>query len=378
MPFYYISYLGNDDLMRELNQGIADVKMHRADLENELMVKYYDSRLDQTILLTNDEKQYIADKKKLIVGYFADYYPFSYENDGSFLGLSRQVLEEISVNTGILFEYLRLDSMAAAKTALKEGRIDILSYCGESPKSLKTEGLAVTKVYAQIPQVIIMRRNDMPDAITTLALEESNASGEAVQNFAGENTKLLTFPTQLDSLYAVKNSDADAAMCDGYLAEYLLGSQLSFNRMEIRSVLSDVHNIYMATADDNDSPLLGILNKELPEVSDKMINDYMLQDNFYSKMSVANFIRDHIISIFLILTGCAAAVIMVLFFLLRNSMRIQKLLYKDTELNVWNLNYLRYRAAKRTRTAITPLPVRIWGSLKAIMHCMAGMPARRY
>lgn len=350
MPFYYISYLGNDDLMRELNQGIADVKMHRADLENELMVKYYDSRLDQTILLTNDEKQYIADKKKLIVGYFADYYPFSYENDGSFLGLSRKVLEEISVNTGILFEYLRLDSMAAAKTALKEGRIDILSYCGESPKSLKTEGLAVTKVYAQIPQVIIMRRNDMPDAITTLALEESNASGEAVQNFAGENTKLLTFPTQLDSLYAVKNSDADAAMCDGYLAEYLLGSQLSFNRMEIRSVLSDVHNIYMATADDNDSPLLGILNKELPEVSDKMINDYMLQDNFYSKMSVANFIRDHIISIFLILTGCAAAVIMVLFFLLRNSMRIQKLLYKDTELNVWNLNYLRYRAAKTITT----------------------------
>lgn len=57
MPFYYISYRGNDDVMRELNQGIADVKMNRPELENELTVKYYDSRLDQTILLTGEEKQ---------------------------------------------------------------------------------------------------------------------------------------------------------------------------------------------------------------------------------------------------------------------------------------------------------------------------------
>ncbi|MDE5866283.1 MAG: transporter substrate-binding domain-containing protein, partial [Lachnospiraceae bacterium] len=42
MPFYYITYQGNDDLMRELNQGIADLKMNRPGLENELMVKYYD------------------------------------------------------------------------------------------------------------------------------------------------------------------------------------------------------------------------------------------------------------------------------------------------------------------------------------------------
>lgn len=347
MPFYYISYQGNNDLMRELNQAIADVKMNRPELENELMVKYYDSRLDQTILLTYDEKQYIAAKEKLIVGYFDSYYPFSYESDGEFLGLARQVLEEVSVSTGILFDYVKLDSMEEATEALKDGSIDILSYCGEASKSMKEEGLAVTKVYAQVPQVIIMRSNDKSDAITALAVEESSASGEAVQNFMGENTELLTFPTQLESLSAVKDGDANAAICDGYLAEYLLGAQLRFNKMEIHSVLSDVHNIYMVVANDEDSPLLGILNKELLEVSDKMVNDYMLRDNFYSKMSLANYISDHSISIILILSICAAAVILVLFFLLRNSIRVQKLMYKDTEFDVWNLNYLRYRAAKK-------------------------------
>ncbi|MDE7266394.1 MAG: EAL domain-containing protein [Lachnospiraceae bacterium] len=347
MPFYYITYQGNNDLVRELNQGIADVKMNRPGLENELMVKYYDSRLDQTILLTNSEKQYIAEKGTLTVGYLDGYYPFSYENEGTYMGLTRQVLEEVSVSTGILFNYVRLESMEDAKRALKSGNIDILSYCGESAQRMQSDGLTSTKVYAQIPQVIIMRRNDKSDSINVLAVEESSVSGGAVQNFTDENTRLLLYSTQLESLNAVKDGDADAAICDGYLAEYLLGSQLRLNGMEIHSVLSDVHSIYMLVADNENPLLLGILNKELLEVSDKMVNDYMLQDNFYSKMSMANFISDHSIPIILILSCCAVAIILVLFLLLRNSIRVQKLMYKDTEFNIWNLHYLRYRAAQK-------------------------------
>ncbi|MBD5453262.1 MAG: transporter substrate-binding domain-containing protein, partial [Lachnospiraceae bacterium] len=347
MPFYYITYWGNNELMRELNQGIADLKMNRPGLENELMVKYYDNRLDQTILLTNSEKQYIAEKGTLTVGYLDDYYPFSYENEGVYMGLSKQMLEEVSVSTGILFNYVKLESMEEAKKALKAGSIDILSYCGETVQRMQSDGLASTKEYAQVPQVIIMRRNDKSDSINVLAVEESNVSGVAVQNFIDENTQLLLYSTQIEGLNAVKSGEADAAICDGYLAEYLLGSGLRFNKMEIHSVLSDVHSICMLVADNEDSPLLSILNKELLEVSDKMVNDYMLQDNFYSKMSMANFISDHSIPIILVLSCCAVAIILVLFFLLRNSMRVQKLMYKDTEFNIWNLHYLRYRAAQK-------------------------------
>ena len=347
MPFYYITYQGNNDLIRELNQGIADLKMNRPGLENELMVKHYDNRLDQTILLTNSEKQYIAEKGTLTVGYLDGYYPFSYENDGVYTGLSKQMLEEVSVSTGILFNYMKLENMEDAKKALKSGSIDILSYCGETVQRMQSDGLAATKEYAQVPQVIIMRRNNKSDSINVVAVEKSNASGAAVQNFIDENTRLLLYSTPLESLNAVMAGETDAAICDGYLAEYLLGSQLRFNKMEIQSVLSDVHSICMLVADNEDSPLLGILNKELLDVSDKMVNDYMLQDNFYSKMSMANYISDHSIPIILVLSCCAVAIILVLFFLLKNSLRVQRLMYKDTEFNIWNLHYLRYRAAQK-------------------------------
>lgn len=350
MPFYYISYRGNDDIMRELNQGIADIKMSRPELENELMVRYYDSRLDQTILLTNEEKRYIEEKKELKVGYLDGFYPFSYETDGTYLGLAKHILEEVSVTTGLKFRYVRLENMQEAQKALTDGSIDILDYCGETPKKMKDAGLAVTKAYARVPHVIIMEKGNQASGIGTLAVSGYRASGSDFLASADESVELRSYDTQLECLLAVKEGEADAAMCDGYLAEYLFGTKRGLGRLEVRNVLSDTHLIYMAVKDDGSSPLSGILNKELLQVSDKMVSDYMLQDNLYSRMSVENFVSDNSIFIILILSVIALAIIAVMYRLLKNSKRIQRLMYKDTEFDIWNLSYLKYRASLKLAT----------------------------
>lgn len=346
MPFYYISYPGNDDVMRELNQGIADLKMNRPELENELMVKYYDSRLDQTVLLTSEEKQYIEDKGTLTVGYLDGYYPFSYEDEnGEYQGLTVQVLEEVAVSTGMSFSYVKMVDMKEARKALWTGSIDILCYCDESPGFMKEEGIQVTKGYTQVPQVIIRKRSGKAEEITQLAVTNSGISGEENQGFVEEFEQIMILDSQEACLYAVESVEADAALCDGYLAEYLMGTRFSLGKLEIYSVLNDSRVVYMAVKADEESPLLGILNKELLAVTDKMVNDYMLRDNFYARMSIESFISDHSIPIILILTGCAVLVILVLYNMLKNSRRIQKLMYKDTDFNIWNLNYLKYRAS---------------------------------
>ena len=346
-PFFYISWKGNDDLMRELNQGIADLKINRPALENELMTKYYEDRLDQTVLLTNEEKQYIAQKGTLMVGYFDGYYPFSYENGGRAEGLARQVLDRMAERTGIRISYIRIDGMEQARSELLNGGIDILCYCGESLKDIRQSGLVLTKRYAQAPHVIVRKKRDKSKKIQTLALAYSNESREDWTDFTADGAQLLLLDSQLECLEAVKSGAADAAVCDGYLAEFLLGSKFSFSKMEIYSVLSDVHPICMAVREDASSPLSGILNKELTEVSDKAVNDYMLQDNFYSRLSLEAFISDNSIPIIAGLALAALAVILVLCSMLRSSRRIQKLMYKDTDFNIWNLNYLNYRASRK-------------------------------
>lgn len=83
-PFYYITYQGNDDVIRELNNAVADLKMNEPGLETQLMNRFYQSKLDKTIVFTIDEKKYIAEKGTIKVGYFDSYYPFVYEDFLSF------------------------------------------------------------------------------------------------------------------------------------------------------------------------------------------------------------------------------------------------------------------------------------------------------
>ena len=179
MPIYYITYPGNEDLLRELNQGIADVKMNRPELENELMVKYYDSRLDHTVLLTGEELDYIRKNEGLKVGYLDGYYPFSYEDEeGVYKGLAPQMLGEVSVSTGLTFSYVRMQDMDEAKQALADGSIDIIAYCGERSGNGKQAGFALTKAYAQVPRVLITKSGGRTEEFGTLAVTEENLTEE--------------------------------------------------------------------------------------------------------------------------------------------------------------------------------------------------------
>ena len=54
-PFYYITYQGNDELLRELNRAIVDVKINLPELETELMNQFYYDKFDKAILFKREE-----------------------------------------------------------------------------------------------------------------------------------------------------------------------------------------------------------------------------------------------------------------------------------------------------------------------------------
>ena len=127
-PFYYITYPGNDDVMRELNYAIADLKMDNPELETKLMNEFYQSRLDKTIVFTTEEKQYIADTQAITVGYFDGYYPFLYEDEGECRGLTRDLMEGAAAVAGLTLSWHKVTNLQEAYTALNNKTIDVLSY----------------------------------------------------------------------------------------------------------------------------------------------------------------------------------------------------------------------------------------------------------
>ena len=54
--------------------------------------------------------------------------------------------------------------------------------------------------------------------------------------------------------------------------------------------------------------------------------------------------------IVVIVVIAAVCIVLVMLHMLRDSRRIQKLMYKDADFNIWNINYLKYRASLKLGT----------------------------
>lgn len=343
MPFYYISYQGNEALLTELNQAIADIKMKSPELENDLLVKYYESRMEQNLLLTLDEKEYIERTKPLVVGYLEDQYPFSYESDGTCRGLARSALDEVAESTNLSFTYKKVKDFETAHQQLLDGNIDIFCYSGGHEEDFDEEGLALTESYAAMPRVLVMKADQMSEPLRLIAM---TAHSDDEQNVYGDSDEMevVYYNNDKSCLNAVSEGSVDAAVCDSYLAAYLLSTNAKFADLKVQNALSGDHSIYMAVRGDNNSPLVSILNKELPKISDKDVNDYMLQDDFYSSMSIQRFVEQNSMAIIGCVILFALLLVFILGYMLYNSNHIRKLTYKDTDLNVWNQSYFMYRA----------------------------------
>ena len=339
-PFYYITYKGNEEVVNELNQAIVDLKMSQPELETELMNQFYYDKFDKAVLLTTDEKNYLAQKETLIVGYLDNFYPFSYVKDGQFKGLTRELLESGLSITGLNLEYKLFGSRQEARTALKNGEIDIFAYSTDREVVLKEFNLKSICDYAQVPLVLVMEKDKEIDEIQSLAtvtfLEE-----KAPTVTLSENVEVFTYDYQQLCIDTLAEGDVDAVLCDGYLAEHLLRTEFEYGNLEIKSVLSGEYSISIAIP-SNENVLSSVLQKTVAEIDSKMINEYMLKENTYPLISITEFIKNNSLMIIPIMLVVMGIVVFVIMHMLSDSRKIQQLMYKDTKLDIWNMNYLTY------------------------------------
>lgn len=339
-PFYYITYQGNDDLVRELNQAIVDVKMNRPELETELMNQYYYDRFDKAILLTTEEKQYLERKKTIRVGYLDGYYPFSYVVDGEFKGLTKVLLDSSLSITGLEVEYVQLESRQAARVALAEGSIDIFAYSTDQEAVLKQHGLKSICDYVEVPLVLAMDKSGKMDEVKTIAtvsfLEEKVKNAPVT---AG--TDVITFENQQECIDALDAGEVDAVICNGYFVENLMRTDLKYDDMQIKTVLNIDYSISIAIPADQ-TQLTDILEKVVAKIDSKMINEYMIKEITYPLVTLVSFIEEHSVVIIGILIAIIGLIVLVVVQKLADSRKIQNLMYKDTKMNIWNLNYFTY------------------------------------
>lgn len=347
-PFYYITYPGNNDVIRELNYAIADLKINEPSLEGQLMNEFYQNRLDKTIVFTTEEKDFIQGADPIVVGYFDSCYPFIYESNGECSGLSKEMLESTVGIAGLTLEWKKVETPQAASNALSNGDIDLMSYCVHTDEELRVQNLMKLKEYTQVPLVIVTEKGRDLESVQTIAAVSYLADSAYGVISPGESS-LLILDSQKECLDAVKNREADAALCDGYLVEYQLSTEMQYFNLEIKRALNQEHSVAMSIR-TGDTALAGILNKTLMPIDARTVSDYMLERNIYSLTSVGQFLQDNSTPIIVLLVLMLTGMILVAVHIHRDTKKIQKLMYKDVEVDIWNLNHLIYTGEKSLKS----------------------------
>lgn len=339
-PFYYITYQGNDELLRELNQGIVDLTMNHPELETELMNQFFYNKFDKEVLLTTEEKAYLSQKGTIVVGYLDNYYPFSYVEEGEFKGLTKELLESGLGITEIELEYCLFDSVQEAREAAATGEIDIFAYSNDKDAVLAEHGLKAVCDYAEVPLVLVMDKSEDMNQIQTLATV-SHLEDTAKNVILSDDVTILVYETQQECADAVVNGDANAVLCNGYLAEHWMRTDFKYGNLEVKSIVSDAYEISIAI-NEEETMLSNILEKAIGRIDSKMINEYMLRENDYPLVSITEFIKSNSLIIIGIIVVVLGLVIFVIAQKLADSKKIQKLMYKDSKMDIWNLNYLTF------------------------------------
>ena len=346
-PIYYITWKGNDAVRRELNSAIADLKFNHPELETELMNEYYESRLNKAVLLTTAEQEYLLRRQELVVGYLDGHYPFSYTHSetGEFAGLSREVLENALLWTGVQLTYRQFATHEEAYAALRAGEIDIQAYCIQTLNNVETDEVRELSAYAHLPLVLVTEGHLSPDKIDTLATV-AGFLPMVEQVVDVVPSSVVVADSQQECLDLLARGEVHAVLCDGYLAESQRRTVWQYQNLTISRVLRVDHSAHMVIREGEDVRLEQILAKTVEEIGVKDINQYMMEENTYPLLNLNTFVKNNSAVIVSLLLVLIAVIILVAAYLLSNSRRIQKLMYKDHSMDIWNLNYLYFKGER--------------------------------
>lgn len=364
--YYYITYKGNDELLGSLNEAIAELRFAQPELEGHLIDKYYTGKLGSEVVFSTEEKNYLSKKGEFRVGYVDGYYPFSYEENGAFSGLSRSIFDDFARTTGTRIKYNKLYNMESAKQALKDGSVDMLAYYIYD--NVDKDKINLAGKYISAPLSISVKKNNLSGDIKTVAATGAAASVLTDKNRSGR--KVVIYNSERECFDAVLKGKADAAICNSYMTSVLL-NEMS-DKMELQSVLRDEVKIGVAIKENAPQELADIVEKSIGEIDDSTVNKYMLSNPIEVEFSVMKYVEMHKFRIILCVLLFMAGVLIVVLRMLFDAKKIQRLMYKDSELGVWNLNYFVYWAEKRLATSpktkyaiayVNDVQLRLYGTL---------------
>ncbi len=212
------------DLLDRLNWAMDQLLLDQSDIRDTLKRKY-NLKEGFPLLLTRDEKNFLAEKRKLRTAIFLYQHPYAYRDEnGNLVGVLPDIIRRISEDLSIDIEIVETRSFEETRDLMVNGEIDFVadSVCDFSWAG--SYNISPTQNYFRRDYVPVTRANHYIDPRRAKVATCANLQYTAdfiEQNFPTEN--IIYLPTIEDTLRAVSDGRAFADVQPAILFGILTG-----------------------------------------------------------------------------------------------------------------------------------------------------------
>lgn len=323
-PYYIVTHAGNDDILDGLNLGLEKILNSDPKFAEEHYDRNFNSINNSKVRFSSEEQEYIATKQTVTVAVVNAWHPFYCLGNQTdhHNGILPDLFENISDYSGLAFNYVFTDTYEEAVQLVKERKADILGYYLDSQESAAADGLAVTKPYITLNNIIVKNKsaNYPSDGLTAGIM-----AGCRLPNSISA-AHVRSFATPRDYLDAVNRGEIDFVYGISPAIEHEMQAHRYTNIVPLSSINNNME-ISFAMDRPIHPDLMTILNKSIFSLSEEernSISDRNLVSMGYSTMTMGELIYANpvafiaIFSAFVLLS--ALSILLIMKARLRNAM----------------------------------------------------------
>lgn len=205
------------------------------------------------LVLTDDDKAWLAAHRVIRVGYDPDYRPFCFRDaQGNLTGIDAGMLAAVAAPLGVRFEFVTGRDWTEVYGRAGRGEVDMLTSTAITPE--REQRFLFTREYVTFP-VTIVTQSDGPFAVTVTDLKTMRVA--AVSDYAPTvvlkrgypELQLLPAGSMDEALLLVSRGEADAAVTNLANASYIIKTR-GLTNLKIAGVIPQTFGMRFAVRRD--------------------------------------------------------------------------------------------------------------------------------
>lgn len=310
-PFYFIvSKKANPAILQELDAAMIKIDSASPLLASSLFKKYF-SPDTYAIQLNEDERKFIDEQPSVEVGLLITDAPYQYLNSSSKpSGIAIDLLNKISLDTGLSFSYKAYSDYDALVNAVSDGSVRAIAALTYDYELAANYGVSLTRSYVESQYVMLS------SAALGSGLDGKKQAVSPSDNYRPTNAETVEADSVLGCIEAVLSGKADYTYTDAYCAQYYV-TQPKYNSLNFTPMHDEARRLSFGIKKGGNKILLGIINKAITAMSEadlqSVINRNLVVEN---EITLSYLIRTYPIQAVAVIITLSAVMVASLAFIL--------------------------------------------------------------